>query len=76
MTKPRRTRLRRLRFALDALMATALIAQMCYPFAGDTLHLWIGIAFTTLAIAYIVLNRAWFAQLAQGRWSVPYPVQH
>ncbi|WP_158539631.1 flavodoxin [Gordonibacter sp. 28C] len=46
------------------------MAQMCYPFTGDTLHLWIGIAFAALAIAHIVLNRSWFAQLARGRWFV------
>ncbi len=61
---------RMLRRALDIGMTLLLPLLMTYELIGEATHEWIGIIMTSLLIAHHLLNRAWYAHLFKGKYSL------
>ena len=62
--------MRRMKIAIDVLLAIDLVVVMATALIEEAPHEYLGIALVVLAIAHVVLNRRWFAGLARGRWNV------
>lgn len=61
---------RKIKIAVDILMAAALPMLMCYSIVGETTHEVIGILMFCLFIAHHILNFGWIKTLFKGRYNL------
>ncbi|MCI8822582.1 MAG: DUF4405 domain-containing protein [Lachnospiraceae bacterium] len=59
----------KIKWTLDVLMTAALFFLMGYQFWGETAHEWIGAGMLVLFVVHQVLNRSWYKNLFQGRYT-------
>ncbi len=59
----------KLKRAVDVLMTAALLILMGYQFWGEKAHEWVGAGTFVLFAAHHILNRGWYRNLFQGKYS-------
>lgn len=57
------------KLGIDFLMTVLLMLLMSYELIGQRAHEWIGVAMFVLFLVHHILNRKWFGNLRNGRWS-------